>query len=80
MPKILALPPIFVVEAFEREDGELRRVARRACADAGAARKLAESLAPAHAGVIAWSRRSDPASGDYAAVEVLFRAGETPER
>lgn len=78
MPKPLALPVLHVVQVFDLVEDRLTPGRRTARPSADAARRLAEDLAPAHAGVIAWSQAADPATGDYGAREILFRAGRTP--
>lgn len=77
MPKPLALPALYVVQTFDLVDGRLAPGRRQARPSAEAARRLAEQLAPRHAGVVAWSRTLNHETGEYGAEEVLFRAGRT---
>ena len=75
-------PKLIVVAAFdEGEDGELGSVegypAEQQSEDR--AKRLAQSLASKHDGVIAWSREADVMLGDYGPPTELFRSGRIPD-
>jgi hypothetical protein len=48
-------------------------------ASAETARRRAERLALTKAGVIAFSRTGDPATGDFEDAEILFAHGQLPQ-
>ncbi len=67
----------YVVVTFDRnEAGELEPGEPREAPSATAAMHLAASLARSHAGVIAFSRTGDPATGEFEDGAVLSQAGE----
>ena len=66
----------FVVVVFDREDGELRPGEPQEVRSAEAARRRVVSLAGAHAGVVAFSRSGDPATGEFSDAEILSQAGD----
>lgn len=75
------LPKLIVVVAFDRdEEGELQVAFGPAEHHSEErARRMAEALAPKHAGVIAWTREANVALGEYGEPTTLFRAGEVPD-
>ena len=75
------MPPhtLHVVQAFEQRDGGIVPLEPKACPSAASARGLANQLAGARAGVIAWSRTGDPDLGDWGPPEVLVRTGVIPD-
>jgi hypothetical protein len=63
----------FIVVVFDREDGELRPGEPQEVPSAEAARRRVASLAGAHAGVVAFSRSGDPATGQFSDAETVAR-------
>ncbi|MEI9412014.1 hypothetical protein [Mesorhizobium salmacidum] len=74
-------PKLIVVVAFDRgEDGELFPAFGPADQQSeDRAIRTAKALASKHVGVIAWSRDTDPAVGDYGPPTTLFASGEVPD-
>lgn len=75
-------PKLIVVEVFDRdENGELQPTqgypAEQQSEDR--ARRIAQSLAGKHAGVIAWSREANPQIGEYGEPTILFKFGLVPD-
>lgn len=75
-------PRLIVVAAFDRdEEGELQPVqgypAEQQSEDR--AKRLAQTLAGRHAGVIAWSREANPQIGEYGEPTILFKHGAVPD-
>lgn len=75
------MPKLIVVMAFDRDsEGELQpafdpmeqQSEERAI-------RIAQALAPKHAGVIAWSREANPALGEYGEPKTLLVSGEVPD-
>ena len=75
------MPKLIVVMAFDRtDDGELSTVfGPQDYATEERAIRQAKSLAPLHAGVIAWSREANPDIGEYGEPTTLFQSGEVPD-
>ena len=74
-----AMPSVtyFVVVVFDRtEDGELRPGEPQEVRSAETARRHAASLSGARAGVVAFSRSGDPATGEFSDAEILSQADE----
>jgi hypothetical protein len=61
----------FVVVVFDRENGDLRPGEPQEVRSAEAERRRVVSLAGAHAGVVAFSRSGDPATGEFTDAEIL---------
>lgn len=74
-------PKLIVVMAFDRgDDGELSTVfGPQDYATEERAVRQAQSLAPLHAGVIAWSREANPDIGEYGEPTTLFQSGDIPD-
>lgn len=72
---------LIVVMAFDQnEDGELVTVfGPQDYASEDRAVRQAQSLAPNHAGVIAWSRDANPDIGEYGEPTTLFQSGDVPD-
>jgi len=69
----------FVVQAYSRTRlGALAADAPIQAESGDHALRLASRLAVARAGVVAFSRRGDPATGDYEDAEILGYFGEVP--
>jgi hypothetical protein len=66
----------YVVVAVDREDGDLRPGEPQEVPSAEAARRRVGSLAGAHAGVVAFSRRGDLATGEFSDAEILSQTGD----
>ena len=67
----------YVVVTFDRsESGDLRPVESLEMPSAVAARRRVASTAHAHAGVVAFSRTGDPATGEFDDAVILSQAGE----
>ncbi len=75
------MPKLIVVMAFDRNDnGELvTAFGPQDYASEDRAVQQAQTLAPLHAGVIAWSREANPDLGEYGEPAMLFQAGEVPD-
>ena len=76
------LPKLIVVAAFdEGADGELGPVPGYPMEQQSEerAKRLAQTLAIHHAGVVAWSREADLILGEYGPPVVLFTKGRLPE-
>ena len=66
-----------VVVPFDRNgDGELEPGEPMEAPSAEMAQRRAASLARAHAGVVAFSRAGDPATGDFEDAVILSQAGD----
>ena len=66
-----------VVVPFDRNgDGELEPGEPKEVPSAEMARRRVASLARAHAGVVAFSRAGDPATGDFEDAVILGQAGD----
>jgi hypothetical protein len=63
----------------EGEDGDLVAGEAQECQTATAAIRRAESISKANAGAVAFSRRGDPATGDFDPAEEIGRFGDVPE-
>jgi hypothetical protein len=76
----MTIDTTFVVQAFNNgKDGRLCAKARVACGSADGARRTAERLSLSHVGVVAFSIRSDPDTGDHDDQPTIFyRAGQLP--
>jgi hypothetical protein len=59
-------------------EGELVAGEAQECQTETAARRRAESMSKVHAGAVAFSRKGDPSTGDFAPAEVLGRFGKVP--
>lgn len=69
----------FVVQAFQKGSrGALVADAPVMAQSADGAKRRAQHLAHTRAGVIAFSRTGDPATGDFDEAEVLFSSGSLP--
>ena len=67
----------YVVIPFDRtEDGELKPGEPQQAISASAASQRATVLAFEHAGVVAFSRTGDPATGEFEDAVILSQAGE----
>ena len=67
----------YVVVAFDRNaEGDVRPGMAQEAISAGAAGRLARALAAEHAGAIAFSRRGDPATGEFQDATILAQFGE----
>ncbi len=75
------LPKLIVVMAFDRDDeGELQTVfGPQDYQSEDRAIRVAQGLAPKHAGVIAWSREANVDIGEYGDPVTLFMAGDVPD-
>ena len=75
------LPKLIVVMAFDRnDDGELvTAFGPQDYATEDRAVRQAQTLAPSHAGVIAWSREANPDIGEYGEPTMLFVSGDVPD-
>ena len=70
---------IFLVQAYVAKGKELRAETPLVCQSADAARRKAEKLAPAKAGVVAFSTSGDAELGEYDdEPEVFFKTGSLP--
>ncbi|MGA0563652.1 hypothetical protein ACO2RV_14505 [Ancylobacter sp. VNQ12] len=70
----------YVVLPFGRNDeGDLVPGEGHELPSAMAVIRRAAAIAPQHAGVIAFSRDADLATGDYSPAVILARHGETPD-
>ena len=79
---IMAMPKVtfYVVQAFDMNDyGELVGRAPQSVSSASLAKRTAETLAKAVAGVIAWSRDGNPDIGEYGEPTILFKTGLLPD-
>lgn len=75
----MARETIFLVQAFMTKGKELRAETLVACQSGEAARRMAEKLAPAKAGVIAFSTSGDAELGEYDdEPTVFFKTGLLP--
>ena len=75
----MARETIYLVQAFIAKGKGLRAETPVACRSAEAARRMAEKLAPAKAGVVAFSTAGDAELGEYDdEPTVLFRSGVLP--
>jgi hypothetical protein len=75
-------PRLIVVAAFDRDDeGELQPVQGYPAEQQSEerAKRLAQTLAGRHAGVIAWSREANPQIGEYGEPTILFKHGDVPD-
>jgi hypothetical protein len=73
------MPPVtyYVVVTFDRtDDGELRPGEPWEARSAQGAERRAASIARLHAGVVAFSRTGDPATGDFENAEILSQTGD----
>lgn len=75
------MPKLIVVMAFDRnEDGKLvAAFGPQDYATEDRAVRQAQTLAPSHAGVIAWSREANPDIGEYGEPTTLFQSGDVPD-
>lgn len=75
------MPKLIVVMAFDRnEDGELvTAFGPQDYPTEERAVRQAETLAPKHAGVIAWSREANPDIGEYGEPTTLIQSGDVPD-
>ncbi len=70
---------IFLVQAFIAKGNSLSAESPVACSSAEAARRMAEKLAPAKAGIVAFSTSGDAELGEYdEEPTILFRTGLLP--
>ncbi len=70
---------IFLVQAFIAKGRGMRAEAPVKCGSAEAARRMAEKLAPAKAGVVAFSTTGDAELGEYDdEPTVFFKSGTLP--
>lgn len=75
----MAAVTYFVALPFDCDaEGELIPGEAQECQTASAALRRAQSLATLHAGAIAFSRKGDPATGEFESAEVLRSFGEVP--
>ena len=76
----MARETIYVVQAFSPGRGQsLRAEAPIPCRSAETARRMAEKLAPAKSGVVAFSTAGDAELGDYDdQPAIIFRTGQLP--
>lgn len=75
-------PRLIVVAAFDPdEEGELQPVQGypMEMQSEDRAKRVAQTLATKHAGVIAWSREANPQIGEYGEPVILFRHGSVPD-
>lgn len=68
-----------VVLPFIRDDDELVAEPPIERPSAAAAIAKAKELARSKAGVIAFTRRGEPATGEFQPADILCRLGETPD-
>jgi hypothetical protein len=75
----MARETIYLVQAFVAKGKGLRAESPVACRSAEAARRMAEKLAPAKAGIVAFSTAGDAELGEYDdEPTVIFRSGSLP--
>jgi len=75
----MARETIYLVQAFVAKGKGLRAETPVACRSAEAARRMAEKLAPAKAGIVAFSTAGDAELGEYDdEPTVIFRSGALP--
>lgn len=72
---------LIVLSAFTKtDDGELIPAFEPRQIDTEEkAMRIARSMAPEYAGVLAWSRDADPSIGEYGPPTILFQHGEIPD-
>jgi hypothetical protein len=77
---VMTIGTTFLVQAFNNgKGGRLKANAPVACGSADGARRTAERLSLSHVGVVAFSIRSDPDTGDHDDQPTIFyRAGQLP--
>jgi hypothetical protein len=76
----MSMQVYFVVQAYqETSRGALVALPAMAASDADHALRLAARQKRVAAGLIAFSRRGDPETGDYEAAVVLSRWGRVPD-
>lgn len=70
----------FVVQSFERgRKGSLVPGVPVEAQSSGHAIRLAERLAASAAGVVAFSRKGDPSTGEYFEAEIILAHGDVPD-
>jgi hypothetical protein len=75
----MARETIYLVQAFVAKGKGLRAESPVACRSAEAARRMAEKLAPAKAGIVAFSTAGDAELGEYDdEPTVIFKSGSLP--
>ena len=75
----MARETIYLVQAFVAKGKGLRAETPVACRSAEAARRMAEKLAPAKAGIVAFSTAGDAELGEYDdEPTVIFKSGALP--
>jgi hypothetical protein len=78
--RLMSSETTFLVQAFSSgKGGQLKAGTPVPCLSADGARRTAERLCLSHLGVVAFSVKSDPETGDYDdQPAVFFRAGQLP--